>query len=149
MEYFLVFLGAAIPWMEVALVIPLGIIAGLSPFWVTVIAFIGNMLTVVPLVAAFEKFQAWNKKRRKKKKKEKSDSQKMVHGRKLWNKYGLPGLSLLGPLITGTHFAVIIGMSLGASKYWTMVWITISIGLWSLIFGIGTVYGLDWLIVEN
>jgi hypothetical protein len=150
MEYFLVFLGAAIPWMEVALVIPLGIIAGLSPFWVTFIAFIGNMLTVVPLIVAFEKFQAWNKKRKQKKnKKNKDRSAKMIRGRKLWNKYGLPGLSLLGPLIIGTHFAVIIGMSLGASKYWTTVWITISITLWSLIFGIGTVVGLDWLIVEN
>jgi hypothetical protein len=73
----------------------------------------------------------------------------MVRGRKLWNKYGLPGLSLLGPLITGTHLAVIIGMSLGASKYWMAVWVTISIGLWSLVFGIGTVFGLDWLIVQD
>lgn len=147
MEYFLVFLGAAIPWMEVALVIPLGIIAGLSPFWVTLIAFVGNMLTVVPLVVGFEKFQAWSKNRRKKKKKIRSHSQKTDSGRKIWNKYGMPGLSLLGPLITGTHFAVIIGMSLGASKHWTMVWITISISLWSLVFGIGTVFGMDWLIV--
>ncbi|MFA1819404.1 small multi-drug export protein [Virgibacillus oceani] len=150
MEYFLVILGAAIPWMEVALVIPLGIVAGLSPFWVIILAFIGNMLTVVPLIVAFEKIQGWNKKRRqKKKKKDLSRSSKMVRGRNLWNKYGLPGLSLLGPLIIGTHIAVVIGMTLGANKYWTTVWMTISIGLWSFIFGIGTVFGMDWLIVEN
>jgi predicted membrane-bound mannosyltransferase len=34
MEYLLVFLGAAIPWLEIAIVVPLGIIAGLSPIWV-------------------------------------------------------------------------------------------------------------------
>ena len=46
-EYFLVFLGAAIPWLEIALVIPLGIISGLSPVWVMILAFVGNMLTVL------------------------------------------------------------------------------------------------------
>ncbi|GAB3792567.1 small multi-drug export protein [Virgibacillus kimchii] len=146
MEYVLVFLGAAIPWLEIAIVIPLGIVAGLSPFWVIILAFMGNMLTVVPLIAAFEKFQEWYKKRRKK---YRGSSAKMKRGRKLWNKYGLPGLSILGPIVTGTHIAVLLGMSLGGSKYWTTVWMTISIGLWSLIFGIGTVFGLDWLIVQD
>ena len=32
-EYFLVFLGAAIPWLEIALVIPLGILSGYLQFW--------------------------------------------------------------------------------------------------------------------
>nr|WP_240452352.1 small multi-drug export protein [Virgibacillus sp. YIM 98842] len=147
LEYFLVFLGAAIPWMEIALVIPLGIVAGLSPFWVIVLAFTGNMLTVIPLIAAFEKFQEWYK--RRKQKRNRNNNTKMERGRKLWNKYGLPGLSILGPLVTGTHVAVLIGMSLGASKYWTTVWMTVSIGLWSLVFGIGTVVGMDWLIVQD
>jgi uncharacterized membrane protein len=145
MEYLLVFLGAAIPWLEIAIVIPLGIIAGLSPFWVMFVAFFGNMLTVVPLIIAFEKIQKWYK-RRKKKRKRNNDA-KMERGRKLMNKYGLPGLSILGPLVIGTHIAVIIGMSLGASKYWTTVWMTASIGIWTLVFGIGTVVGMDWLII--
>ena len=54
-EYFLVFLGAAIPWLEIALVIPLGIISGLSPVWVMLTAFIGNMLTVLVVIIGFQK----------------------------------------------------------------------------------------------
>src|SRR5690625_3645409 len=130
-----------------SIVVPLGIIAGLSPILVMVIAFVGNMLTIVPLVIAFEKFQIWYEKRKKKKKNNHGD--KIVRGRKLWNKYGLPGLSLMGPFIIGTHIAVIIGMSLGANKYWTTIWMTISIGLWCIVFGLGTMYGLEWLTVGN
>ncbi|MEC5424014.1 small multi-drug export protein [Virgibacillus sp. C22-A2] len=140
-EYALVFIGAAIPWLEIALVIPLGIIRGLSPFWVMVLAFIGNLITIFPVIIGFDKAKIWYEKRRVKKGKSMADRTK--RGRKIWNKYGLPGLAMLGPIVTGTHLAVFIGMSLGAQKQWVVLWMTISIGIWTLIFGIGTIFGLD------
>ncbi|MBP1970273.1 putative membrane protein [Virgibacillus natechei] len=140
-EYALVFLGAAIPWFEIALVIPLGIIGGLSPFWVILLAFIGNLITVIPIAVGFDKLKAWYAKRAKKK--GKTPSQRSVRGKKIWEKYGLPGLALLGPILIGTHIATFVGMSLGTQKMKVMVWMTISIGVWSLIFGIATDLGLD------
>ena len=58
-EYFLVFLGAAIPWLEIALVIPLGIISGLSPVWVILTAIVGNLLTVLVVIIGFQKVKEW------------------------------------------------------------------------------------------
>ena len=63
LEYILVFLGAAIPWFEIALVIPLGIVWGLSPFWVMLLAFVGNMVTVLALIVGFARFKDWYNKR--------------------------------------------------------------------------------------
>ena len=69
-EYFLVFLGAAIPWLEIALVIPLGIISGLSPVWVMLLAFVGNILTVLVVIIGFQKVKKWMESRKSKKGKE-------------------------------------------------------------------------------
>lgn len=140
-EYFMVFLGAAIPWMEIALVIPLGVVWGLSPFWVMVLAFVGNLLTVLALIIGFDKFKEWHHKRQEAK--GKTPSKKSERAKNIMNKYGLPGLALLGPILIGTHIAAFVGMTLGATKRNTTIWLTLSIGLWTLIFGLGTALGFD------
>ncbi|MBD8015872.1 small multi-drug export protein [Microbacterium sp. APC 3898] len=145
-EYFLVFLGAAIPWFEIALVIPLGIIWGLSPFWVMVLAFVGNMVTVLALIIGFDRFQIWYNKRQEAK--GKAVSKKNERAKRIWNKYGLPGLAMLGPILIGTHIAAFIGMTLGATKKNTTLWLTISIAVWTLAFGILTALGFDFFTRE-
>ncbi|PSL35209.1 putative small multi-drug export protein [Planomicrobium soli] len=145
-EYFLVFLGAAIPWLEIALVIPLGIVAGLSPFWVILVAFIGNMVTVLALIVGFDRFKIWYTKRQEAK--GKTTDKKSERAKRIWNKYGLPGLALLGPILIGTHIAAFIGMTLGATKKNTTIWLTVSIALWSLAFGILTALGFDFFTSE-
>jgi uncharacterized membrane protein len=141
-EYALIFLGAAIPWFEIALVIPLGIVWGLSPSMVMLVAFVGNMLTVLMLIIGFDKFRDWYTKRQEAK--GKATSKKSERAVRIWNKYGLPGLSLLGPILIGTHIAAFIGMTLGATKRNTTVWMVISIGVWTLVFGIVTALGFDF-----
>lgn len=143
-EYFLVFLGAAIPWLEIALVIPLGIISGLSPIGVMLLAFTGNMLTVLLLIIGFQKVRDWIASRRKKDGKE--DSKRTERGKRIWNKYGMPGLALLGPFLIGTHIAAFIGLLFGASKVNTTIWMTISIALWTLILGIATAMGFNFFV---
>ncbi|SES12174.1 Putative small multi-drug export protein [Gracilibacillus ureilyticus] len=138
MEYLLVFIGAAIPWLEIALVIPLGIIRGLQPIVVIILAFIGNMFTIIPLIIGYDKFKQWLNKRQ-----EQKSSKRTERAKSLWNKYGLPGMILLGPILIGSHIAAFIGMTLGATKKATLVWSTVSIGGWSLIFGLLTALGID------
>ncbi|MBE1554457.1 small multi-drug export protein [Sporosarcina limicola] len=140
-DYFLVFLGAAIPWLEIALVIPLGIIRGLSSVWVMILAFVGNMLTVLILIVAFQKVKLWMDSRKEKSGKE--DSKRTERGKRIWNKYGMPGLALLGPILIGTHIAAFIGLLFGATKMNTTLWMAISIALWTLVFGVATAMGFD------
>ncbi|WP_210468688.1 small multi-drug export protein [Sporosarcina sp. 6E9] len=141
LEYFLVFLGAAIPWLEIALVVPLGIISGLSPVWVILTAFIGNMLTVLGVIIGFQKVKEWMESRNREK--GKAESKRTERGKRIWNKYGMPGVALLGPIVIGTHIAAFIGLLFGANKKNATVWMTISIALWSLVFGIATALGFD------
>src|SRR5690606_12492128 len=145
-EYFLVFLGAAIPWLEIALVMPVGIVWGLSPFWVMVLAFVGNMVTVLALIIGYDRFKDWYNKRQEAK--GKAQNKKSERAKRIWNKYGLPGLAMLGPILIGTHIAAFIGMTLGATKKNTTIWLTISIAAWTLVFGILTALGFDFFTRE-
>ncbi len=137
-EYVLIFILAAIPWIEIAVVIPLAIIRGANPLLVGVISFLGNLATVYLLIYFYEKYEAWQSKRKTKKKKKKRTKRAV----EIWNKYGLPGLSLSGPIITGAHLAVVIAISLGAKKQLTFRWTTISLGLWTIVLTVTSYYGV-------
>ncbi|MDV6378003.1 small multi-drug export protein [Sporosarcina sp. GW1-11] len=144
LEYVFVFLGAAIPWIEIMLVIPLGIIRGLSPVWVVILSFAGNMATVLLLILGFQQIQDWIERRNKKK--GKRESKRRRQGEKIMNTYGLPVLALAGPILIGTHIAAFIGLVFGANKMTTAVWSAISIALWCLVFGILTAMGFDFFV---
>ncbi|HLR08920.1 MAG TPA: small multi-drug export protein [Bacillota bacterium] len=142
-KYLFVFLGAAVPWLEVAVVVPLGIVWGLSPFWVMIIAILGNMMTVLALIFGFDRIKVWYIRRREKKGNKASKQSRRAVA--LWNKYGLPGLAFLGPILIGTHIAAFIGMVLGAERRSMSLWIGVSI-VWVLIFGMATVLGFDFFL---
>ena len=143
-EYLLVFLGGAIPWLEIALVIPVGIVSGLSPVGVMIAAFTGNLLTVLFVIFGFEKVKKWLESRRKKA--GKGESKRTERGKQIWNRYGMPGVALLGPILIGTHIAAFIGLLFGAKKFNVTVWLIVSIALWTLIFGIVTAMGFDFFV---
>lgn len=76
-------------------------------------AFLGNLSTVYLLVIFFDKFQQWRSRR---KNGQEQKSKRQTRAINIWNKYGLPGLSLLGPLLIGSHIAVFIGLVFGAKN---------------------------------
>lgn len=62
--YGAVFLGAAVPWLEVAAVVPVGVAAGLHPAAVAVVAFVGNAVTLVGVLALQRQAAGWLRRRR-------------------------------------------------------------------------------------
>lgn len=139
-KYVLVFIGAAIPWIEVLAVVPLGIIWGLSPAIVMITAFIGNMVTLIPVVIAFDRLKLWYVRRRQKQDK---PSKKSVRAVKLFQKYGVIGLAFLGPILLGTHIAAFIGMAMGARRQNMILWMGISIAIWVFAVGLLTSIGFN------
>jgi len=139
-KYVLVFIGAAIPWIEVLAVVPLGIIWGLSPAIVMITAFIGNMVALIPVVIAFDRLKLWYVRRRQKQDK---PSKKSVRAVKLFQKYGVIGLAFLGPILLGTHIAAFIGMAMGARRQNMILWMGISIAIWVFAVGLLTSLGFN------
>ncbi len=141
-EYIVVFILAAVPWIEIAVVIPIAILNGLNAILVGIISFFGNLITVLLLVVFIEKYQQWREKRKDGNARQSKRTNRAIG---IWNKYGLPGLMLLGPILTGSHIAVLIAFSLGARKQKVILWSIISLGLWAIIITILSYYGIDFL----
>lgn len=140
-QYFLIFILAATPWIEIFLVIPGGVAIGLRPVWVAIIAFAGNVLPVFVIVYGYKHWQKWRQSRSG------ADSVSMTRRRQrvqyIWNKYGLPGLALSGPLITGIHLATIIALAFKPSKKYLLFWMSFSLVAWSAGMTVASFYGLE------
>ncbi|WP_139367675.1 small multi-drug export protein [Bacillus sp. FJAT-44921] len=141
--YVLVLILAAVPFFEAYSVIPLAMIAGLSTVPAIILALIGNIVTVLIVIVFVDKIKAWRQKR--KKEEEKEPGKRAVRAKNLWNKYGLPGLALIGPLIVGSHLTAFMSLTFGGAKRKTAYWMTISISFWSLLFAILFYFGIDFL----
>ncbi|QNG61584.1 small multi-drug export protein [Metabacillus idriensis] len=158
--YAVVFIMAAIPLFEVYGVIPIGILAGLSPIAVTITAFLGNAFTVVLLILLIEKVKIWLQKRKMKKQDpivineeaatlEENETKRSKRAKKLWNRFGLPGLTIIGPLLVGSHLAAFLSMGFGSKRTAVTGWMLASLLIWSAAAGIGTWLGADFLTAEG
>src|SRR5918992_1592088 len=121
--YLAVFLLSALPLVESAVIVTLAIALGLNPISSTILALAGNWLIVFLVVMLFDRLQQWRKKRRK------NDETKLNHRRerahRIFVKYGLPGLAIIGPILIGTEIAVVCAMTFKAPRKNVLIWMTI------------------------
>ncbi|MEN8700313.1 MULTISPECIES: small multi-drug export protein [Bacillus] len=143
-QYVIIFILAAAPWMDVSIVVPLGVVWGLPPFWTGVAAFAGNLLLLLLLALFFEQFFKWRNARREKKGAA-GPTKRDKRSRQIWEKYGIPGLALLAPILVGTDIAAIAAFSFGASRSRVLAWMTVSLAVWTVIFAVASAYGISLL----
>ncbi len=143
-QYLTLFLLAAAPWLDVSLVVPLGILWGLPPVGVSVAAFVGNFLTILALGLFFKQISEWRRRRRERKGIT-GPTKKETRTRQIWEKYGIPGLAIVAPILVGTDIAAIVALSFGSSKFRVVGWMTVSLALWTVVFAVGSVYGFSFL----
>ncbi len=145
--YVAVFVLAAIPWVELAVVIPVGILIGLHPLPVSILSFLGNWITVFLLIVLFERFHQWReiKKGIDGDEAEEGTSKRSRRAQRIWTRYGLPGLALISPIITGTHIAAAVAMAFKAPKQWVTFWMSVSLFVWTIVLALAAHYGIEFL----
>lgn len=151
-EYIFIFILSATPWIEILFVIPPAISAGLHPIPVAIVAFIGNILPVIGIVYLYEKWVQWRISRKNPVSSghtdsgaQKPESRRKKIGRKIWDKYGLPGLALLAPIATGVHLAAVLALVSKSPRTSIVLWMFLSLFIWTVILTVSTYYGLDFL----
>ncbi|HLS10188.1 small multi-drug export protein [Lentibacillus sp.] len=142
--YLFIFLLGATPFMEILGVIPIGVAAGLPAIPVSVVAFLGNVSTIWLLLLMAERVKERLKKRREKKGKGSSEK-RGKRGKAIWNKYGLPGLAFVAPVLVGSHLAAMIAIGAEGGRQQIFLWMTISIIFWATVTGIASHFGIDYL----
>jgi Ca2+/H+ antiporter, TMEM165/GDT1 family len=139
-EYLTVFVLAATPLLELLVVIPLGIGYGLDPVGVAVVTLAGNALPVLAIVVAFDRWRAW---RRRSSGADGADdvagdvadvpaTSRAMRARRIWDRYGVAGLALVAPLLTGVHFAALAALALGSPRRLVAAWMSASMLVWTV-----------------
>jgi len=127
---------AAIPLLEILVVIPIGVGLGFQPVAVAIAAFLGNLLPIYGIIAAHERVEAYLDQRQG----NSEPSKRRKRAKRLWEKYGLPGLAVASPISTGVHLAAVFALGLGSNRRSTAVWMTASIAAWTLLITLGSVF---------
>lgn len=126
-----VFLAGAIPWLEAVTVVPAGILFGLDPFLVVVFAVAGNALTIFMFAYLGLQIRQFLIRRRLRQGKV-GESKKLEKAQAAFEKYGLYGMAILGPLIIGTQFAAAIAVASGVKPLKAGIVITGATTVWAI-----------------
>lgn len=70
-------------------------------------------------------------------------SKRAQRARKLWDKYGVPGLTFFGTALLSSHVTVLMACLFGGNRTYIALWMTISLAIWSLIIGVVFHFGID------
>lgn len=143
LQYVLVFALAAIPVVEILFVVPIAIGLGLDPVLTGTVAFVGNVASVYVLIVVHEWLREWWRSRRSSAGSD--SSSRYDRARRLWDRYGLPGLALGSPVLTGVHVATLAALLAGSSARRTATWMTGGIAVWTVVLATASVFGFSLL----
>ena len=130
-----VFIAGAIPWFEAIGVVPGGIIFGLDPVLTVIAAAAGNLITIAVFAYGGAGIRRWVLARREAKGKA-PRSDRWVKAENSFDKYGIWGMAVLGPIIIGTQFAAAVSVAAGVKPLRVTIIIAISMLIWATIFAI-------------
>jgi uncharacterized membrane protein len=140
-SYVLVFLAAATPVLEILVVIPGGMLAGMAPVPTALVAVAGNLATVVLVAVAGDRILVWWYRRRPVK-----DDQPSARGqraRAIAQRWGVPGLAFLAPITTGTHVATVAALATGSDTRRVLRWMAVGLVVWAVAITVATATGID------
>lgn len=132
LQYLGVFVLGAIPFLEAFVGSAVGTFLGVS----FIISIIGNWISVMLIILPFNALLT--KIRNRKSKKDGFIQNRANKARELYEKYGVPGLAILTPLVASGHIAAFASLAAGANKKRVIIWHTLSIVIWGVL---GTAFG--------
>lgn len=127
-----VFLGGAIPWLEAIAVVPAGILLGLDPVLTVVSASVGNIITITVFAYGGGAIRKWIISRRVANGKE-AEAPKFVKAQQTFDKYGIYGMAVLGPVLIGTQFAAAASVAAGVKPLKVTVLISAATVIWAAV----------------
>lgn len=132
LQWFGVLLIAAIPFVESYFGSAIGVLAGISPVVAVLAAIAGNIISMLIFVLSAHGVR--QKATASRTPVELSPRRAKLKER--FDRYGIPGVSLLGQLFLPSQITSAALVSAGAPKNQVILWQVISIILWGIAFGV-------------
>ena len=121
--------------IELWAAIPAGTALKLHPLLNGLAAGLGAIIGALLVIILGDRLRNWLLKKKEKEQKNKG----WIY--RIWEKYGVIGLGILSPLITGALLGAAIGISLGASPKRLILWMSVGIVIWTIVLTIISTLG--------
>ena len=121
--------------IELWAAIPAGTALKLHPLLNGLAAGLGAIIGALLVIILGDRLRNWLLKKKEKEQKNKG----WIY--RIWEKYGVIGLGILSPLITGSLLGAAIGISLGASPKRLILWMSVGIVIWTIVLTIISTLG--------
>ena len=135
-----IILVSAIPFVESYFGAVIGVAIGLHPVVGILMAIIGNVLSMLAFVYGAG---AIRDKARKNKDEDGEPSHRRQRLKHMFDKFGIPGVSLLGQTLLPSQITSMAMVSFGANRNVVAFWQIISIILWGVLFGVLATLGVN------
>jgi hypothetical protein len=149
LQWFGVMLAAAIPFVESYFGSVIGVLAGIDPVVAIVAAIVGNVVSMVVVVMSAHgvrtRVGASRASRAGVDGDPDEESPRRRRLRAQFDRYGVPGVSLLGQTILPSQITSAAMVGFGASRNAVILWQVISIILWGVTFGVLAALGVRFL----
>lgn len=133
-----VLLAAMIPYVEAEGAAILGIVAGIDTFVAIPVAIVGNAIALAVVVWVIGAARSGVTRGRTT-----ATSPKRQRMRRVFDRYGVPGVSLLGPLLLPSHVTAAAMVGFGAPRRRVFVWGVVAVALWAVLFGVLVHLGVE------
>lgn len=130
-----IILISALPFVESYFGSVIGIVAGVHPVVAIPAAIVGNVLSMLALVYGAHTIRAWVTARKPSDTRKRADAPKRARLRRAFDRWGVPGVSLLGQTVLPSQITSMAMVSFGASRNAVAVWQIVSIIVWGVLFG--------------
>ncbi|GIN93876.1 hypothetical protein J22TS1_49270 [Siminovitchia terrae] len=141
-QYIAVFIIGFVPFLEAFVAVPIGILLDLPFILVVLVGATANWLSVMVLIV----FSSFTRSLFSEREKNNSDHfiiRRFQKTKAYFNKYGVPGIALLGPIIGTNHIGALVCIIAKANKKNIILWQTVSIVIWAIGTGVLLIYGVD------
>lgn len=138
LQWFGVVVAGAVPFVESYAGSLIGVLAGLDPVVAVVAAVVGNVISMLVFVLVTARVRTAAVAGR-----EKPESPRRAKLRQRFDRFGVPGVSLLGQTVLPSQITAAAMVSFGASRNAVIGWQIVSIVLWGVLFGVLAAIGYN------
>lgn len=138
-QFVMIFTIGFIPFLEAHVAVPVGVLLKLPIIPTALLGIVANIASVMLVIL----FTTLIKTKLTKNHNKSTLKGRLQKAQIYFNRYGVPGLSLMGPIVGANHISAFVSVAAGASKERVIVWQIISIILWGVGSGLLIYYGVD------
>jgi hypothetical protein len=129
-QYLGIFLLSFIPFVESPGATAAAGLIGLSIFLSALLSIGGNWISIMLIIIPFN---AIVKKIQNRKSKKGFILKRANKARERYEKYGVPGVALIAPIVSSGHIGAFVSIAAGADKKKVVFWHIISIVIWAIV----------------